>query len=134
MSKGGTRAREMMSGGVKVGLLAGRIGARRGAMQQMCRENHGWARISVSAELQLVGSRESGFELRHQRGTGRYRNFLYPHRSGLREASNAMISRNRTFVTVYLAGACEKRPHTVLSLIPSLQGLEPNVLVRITCN
>ena len=39
-----------------------------------------------------------------------------------------MISRNRTFVTVYLAGACEKRPHTVLSLIPSLQGLQPNVL------
>ena len=38
-----------------------------------------------------------------------------------------MISRNRTFVTVYLAGACEKQPHTVLSLIPSLQGLPPNV-------
>ena len=50
MSKGGTGAREMMSGGVKVGLLAGRIGARRGAMQQMCRENHGWARTTVSAE------------------------------------------------------------------------------------
>ena len=44
-----------MSGGVKVGLSAGRIGARRGAMQQMCRENHGWARTTVSAEL--VGSR-----------------------------------------------------------------------------
>ena len=55
MSKGGTRAREMMSGGAKVGLSAGRIGARRGAMQQMCRENHGWARTTVSAEL--VGSR-----------------------------------------------------------------------------
>ena len=40
-----------------------------------------------------------------------------------------MISRNRTFVTVYLAGACEKQPHTVLSLIPSLQGLEPNVIM-----
>ena len=40
-----------------------------------------------------------------------------------------MISRNRTFVTVYLAGACEKQPHTVLSLIPSLQGLEPNVIL-----
>jgi hypothetical protein len=38
-----------------------------------------------------------------------------------------MISRNRTFVTVYLAGACEKQPHTVLSLIPSLQGLELKV-------
>ena len=55
MSKGGTGAREMMSGGVKVGLSAGRIGTRRGAMQQMCRENHGWARTTVSAEL--VGSR-----------------------------------------------------------------------------
>ena len=40
-----------------------------------------------------------------------------------------MISRNRTFVTVYLAGACEKQPHTVLSLIPSLQGLQPNVTI-----
>ena len=114
----------MMSGGVKVGLLAGRIGARRGAMQQMCRENHGWARISVSAES--VGSWGS-FEFLTQRSRIRYRIFLYAHRSGLRGASNAMISRNRTFVTVYLAGACEKRPHTVLSLIPSLQGLEPNV-------
>ena len=125
MSKGGTGAREMMSGGVKVGLSAGRIGTRRGAMQQMCRENHGWARTTVSAEL--VGRWQSGFEFGHQRGTGRYRIFLSGHRSGLRGASNAMISRNRTFVTVYLAGACEKRPHTVLSLIPSLQGLEPNV-------
>ena len=57
---------------------------------------------------------------------------LSGHRSGLRGASNAMISRNRTFVTVYLAGACEKRPHTVLSLIPSLQGLEPNVYSEYT--
>ena len=40
-----------------------------------------------------------------------------------------MISRNRTFVTVYLAGACEKRPHTVLSLIPSLQGLPPTAVM-----
>ena len=43
-----------------------------------------------------------------------------------------MISRNRTFVTVYLAGACEKQPHTVLSLIPSLQGLELKVAVHVT--
>ena len=87
----------MMSGGVKVGLSAGRIGARRGAMQQMCRENHGWARISVSAES--VGSWGS-FEFLTQRSRIRYRIFLYAHRSGLRGASNAMISRNRTFVTV----------------------------------
>ena len=43
-----------------------------------------------------------------------------------------MISRNRTFVTVYLAGACEKRPHTVLSLNTNLQGLQPNVQVSET--
>ena len=65
MSKGGTRAREMMSGGVKVGLLAGRIGARRGAMQQMCRENHGWARTTVSAEP--VSSRGSSCDIRGAR-------------------------------------------------------------------
>ena len=105
----------MMSGGVKVGLLAGRIGARRGAMQQMCRENHGWARTTVSAEL--VGSRGLSCDIGGAPGKVEVPQFLtYPHRSSLREATNAMISRNRTFVTVYLAGACEKRPHTVLSL------------------
>ena len=75
-----------------------------------------------------------GFEFLAQRSRIRYRIFLYAHRSmhrsGLREASNAMISRNRTFVTVYLAGACEKRPHTVLSLNTNLQGLQPNVTGR----
>ena len=72
MSKGGTRAREMMSGGVKVGLSAGRIGARRGAMQQMCRENHGWARTTVSAEL--VGSR--GLSCDIAEGHGKVPQFL----------------------------------------------------------
>ena len=71
-----------------------------------------------------------GVRVRTSEGHGKVPHFL-GHRSGLRGASNAMISRNRTFVTVYLAGACEKRPHTVLSLIPSLQGLEPNVLFII---
>ena len=55
----------MMSGGVKVGLSAGRIGARRGAMQQMCRENHGWARTTVSAEP--VSSQGSSCDIRGAR-------------------------------------------------------------------
>ena len=44
--KGGTRARELMSGRIKVGLSEGRIGARHGAVQQIGRENAGWARIT----------------------------------------------------------------------------------------
>ena len=57
----------MMSGGVKVGLSAGRIGARRGAMQQMCCENHGWARTTGTVSAELVGSRGSSSDIRGAR-------------------------------------------------------------------
>ena len=70
---------------------------------------------------------QSGFEFGHQKGTGRYRIFLSAHRSGLRGASNAMISRNTTFAVRYLAGVDAKGARGFFSLITSPQGLQPNV-------